>query len=771
MAQAQRLSEQVKSLNSRVRELEAALAHNRRTGDTIDAQTSSHSDVCYDDDGVTAVSEAIGSLSLGLEGQAKYHGESAGSEYLQDLLPREETQPSTSRAPVNLPDEILALMHAFPFGLKDCPYNKSMFIRYLPSRQRTVDLACIYYRSVAWMYDPISSDDFSTSILEPIYGADGYPSTDALHSHRLAVFFMVLANGNLYDSHPSAVAVAEHYYALARAALSLDSVLLEVTCATVQALFLVFRFSYNASQADKEERWLLTGLATRVAHTIGLLPDGASNLMKYSGVAVSLFWELFTWENWSSLVHGRPGSLFIQHADCKFPEDLEPSVDRSGERELGFHAWKFRYSAECLSISVEHVFSTRAPPYSALMGIDQIIRNYAIPRHLRCPDGTSDTTISWSRDPAKALQQYCALCVRDSNLLYIHRSYFAQAIREASDNPLRHKYKPSVLATYQTSCRLINALKDLYPVCPLAGDVWFFWSGIFSSCVVLGALVVKSPGCALAKDAMRELETALPFFEDGSQLCRPPLVLAFLQKLYRRAAASYTAFRTGRDNGIAADSGSSNNEPDDLEVVGGRKAVITTKSNPNSPSPLAPGSPSTLNQEAAAGSSPASQRAAPDMSVEYHRPVNTSANVMRKNQDIQMEENTPRFEDHAYSSIGKGVHHPASSDELPHRVVPDSYIRNGASVPVASDVRSGHSLYAQTSLQTGDKVTNEWHTPYPLPHHPYAHQTSSAFLAYGHSVPVQSPHPGQSAYGYQSRTLHEQNQEEIWRSFMLGFGP
>lgn len=109
------------------------------------------------------------------------------------------------------------------------------------------------------------------TILDPIYGVYGYPSAESLHSHCLSVFFIVLANGNLYDPNSSAVAaaeVAERYYFLARAALSLDSILLEVTCATVQALFLVFRFIYNSHQTGREERWLLSGLCVRVAYTV-----------------------------------------------------------------------------------------------------------------------------------------------------------------------------------------------------------------------------------------------------------------------------------------------------------------------------------------------------------------------------------------------------------------------------------------------------------------------------------------------------------------------
>ncbi|KAF5383832.1 hypothetical protein D9615_003679 [Tricholomella constricta] len=539
MAQAQRLSEQVKSLNSRVRELEAALAQTQSTKETIDTQTSPEPH----DEGLQAMSEAIGSLSLGIDGQAKYHGESAGSEYLQDLLPREEAQPSR-RAPIDLPDEILTLMHAFPFGFKDCPYNKSIFIRYLPSKQRAVELACIYYDSVAWMYDPISSEDFSASILAPIYGSDGYPSTDALHSHRLAVFFMILANGNLYDSHPSAVAVAEQYHALARAALSLDSVLVEVTCATVQALFLVFRFSYNASKAEKEERWLLTGLATRVAQTIGLQRDSAA----------------------------------------------------------------------------------------------------------------------WNLEP----------------------------------DEVQRRRRVALLGT-----------------------------------VHLGELT-------------------------------------FLQKLYKRASASYTAFITGQS--LSVTSGSAD-DLDELEVLGGRKSVITTRSNPNSPSLVTPGSPSTLHQDTVGGSSPVSQPSVAEMSIEYYQPMDPG-NVMQKSQDFQMDDNRLRFAEHTYPSIGKAIHHPMSTEQAPVRATPTTYMTNHHPMPM-SDVQSAHPLREQAVLQQGSKVANTWHphASYALPQHPYSQQPSSSFVSYGHAATIQPPHRGTTAFEYQSRPAQEQNQDEIWRNFMLGFGP
>lgn len=164
------------------------------------------------------------------------------------------------------------------------------------------------------------------------------------------------------------------------------------------------------------------------------------------------------------------------------------------------HAWKFRYVACCLSVSVHHVFSRRASSYSALIELDKKIRQFPIPGHLQSPGQVSEAGRMWSSDQTRANQQYCLVCVRESSglfiilysslphnstdLLYIHRNSFAQAIRAEPLDPLRHNYAPSVLATYRSACRLISGLKGLYGVHPrLCSRQWFFWSGIFSSCV------------------------------------------------------------------------------------------------------------------------------------------------------------------------------------------------------------------------------------------------------------------------------------------------
>ncbi|KAG6889960.1 hypothetical protein C0992_003440 [Termitomyces sp. T32_za158] len=600
MAQAQKLTEQVKSLNARVRELEATLALSRTSADRDDGLRSARE--LLEPDDVDAVSEAVGSLSLGVDGQAKYHGESAGSEYLQDLLPHEETH-TPPRYHLNLPDEILSLMNAFPFGFKESPYNNSIFIRYLPHKERAMELTSVYYSSAAWMYEPIAYNDFKDSILDPIYGSEGYPSTEGLHSHRLAVFFMILANGNLYDeSQPDAAAVAEQYYALARAAFSLDSILLEVTCATVQALFLVFCFVYNSSQSDKEERWLLTGLTTRIAQTIGLQRDSAAWNLDPQEVQRRrhLFWELFVWESWSSLVHGRPGSLFIQHADCKYPEDL-------------------------------------------------------------------------------------------------------------------------------------------YQVGPVADE---------------GSL-----------GSMDILRVAIPFFREGSKLCRPPSVWNFLCSLYQRANGSYMAFRNGQKQSVPLPT---SDEPDELEVVNGRQSVITTKSNPNSPSHVA-ASPPALHQENVTRSSPTvAQNTITDPSVGYY-PLGTSANLMTKPQtDIVMESSIHRFEDHSYSSIGKALHDPLSRDSALTRGVPTSYVTNSPIVGISGEVHSAQPLRDQSVIGTPKAAWN-----YPISHDCFPqqaspHQPTHSYIPYvhGHDATIQGPQ-SDNPYGYpqQIQEPTAQNRYEMWMGY------
>ncbi|KII91836.1 hypothetical protein PLICRDRAFT_38690 [Plicaturopsis crispa FD-325 SS-3] len=594
-ARSERLAERVKSQAARIAELERALALAQvqsggggainalppmASGQLLNSQQPQN---IYDS-AVDELSDSLGSISFGASGQARYHGQTTSSEYFRDLLePRDsETWESSDSEYADLPGELVELVVAFPLGLRGCAYRKQMFVSFLPSRERALAVADIYYEHIAWMYEPITREDLVTTIIDPIYATTGVVDLSRIHSHLLSVFFGILASGVLYDDHPAAPHFQKQYYALARAALSLDPIWQEATTATVQALFVLMRYTYRVDRTSNEYRWILGGICTRVAGIIGLQRESArwgldsAEIQRRRSVA----WDLYRHEAWTGIVNGRPPSVSIRFGDCRFSYDPE---ERTAGAYTEWHSWKHSYAAHCLSVSVDFVFA-RQQSYSELLKVDKIIRQFPVPPELQAPTHASDTERSWSPDPRKAMQQYCVLCERESNLMYIHRSFSTQAIREASNNPLTHKFAPSVLATYRSACRLITSLKCLYPLHPIhTGRSWFFWSGVFSSCIILGTLVVDSPGCTLARHALVEIDLAVPFYEEGSRECRAPGTLDALQKLQRRAHAAFSGFQLGALN--AASSRGSPDMPDELEVLGGRGHIIKRTASDVPPAP------------------------------------------------------------------------------------------------------------------------------------------------------------------------------------------
>ncbi|KAL0953596.1 hypothetical protein HGRIS_004804 [Hohenbuehelia grisea] len=586
MAHADRLADQVKTLSARVRQLEATL---KSQAEEL-SSNSPASSIAGQDMECCDVSGALGSLAIGANGESRYLGETAGSEYLRELLPLEDADWQTRESrPFGLPEEIIELTQAFPLGLVPDPSNKSMFLPYIPPKSRALELADIYYDHATWMYDPLRRGDFMESIIHPIYGdSDGDPNIDSIHSHRLSAFFILLAHGALNETQEDALSLAHHYRALSKAALSLAPLQQDASCATVQALFMHGRFLYDAERNSTEERWLLVGLCARLAQKIGLQRDSARWNLPPDEVQRRrvIFWELYMWDVWAGIVTGRPPSMCITHTDCQFPADLDTRPNPAGGTEFSYYAWKSRYTAFCLGPTVGNIFSAVSPGYQAILDIDKRIRQMPIPSHLQAPPLGVEGGRSWSASPREALQQCFTLCWRESTLLYIHRSYFAQAIRQTPDDPLKHKFAPSVLTIYRSACRIIKGLSSVYAMHPERVSEygsWYFWSAIFSSCVVLGALVIDSPGCTLAREALQQLEEAIILYEEGSKTVRPPATLNCLQKLRQRANASLSAFNAGL-KGVNFAAPHDPDAPDELAVLGGCNTVIQNRNSSRSPS-------------------------------------------------------------------------------------------------------------------------------------------------------------------------------------------
>jgi hypothetical protein len=117
--------------------------------------------------------------------------------------------------------------------------------------------------------DPVQRGDFDNSVLEPLYASahDPIPLT-SLEPHRLSLFFIVIAVGTLFDTHPSARIIAEQYHAFACAAFSLESIADGATSATIQALYMMAHFLLLTDRSGGERRWLISGLTCKVIHMV-----------------------------------------------------------------------------------------------------------------------------------------------------------------------------------------------------------------------------------------------------------------------------------------------------------------------------------------------------------------------------------------------------------------------------------------------------------------------------------------------------------------------
>lgn len=71
---------------------------------------------------------------------------------ISELQPGEDANPTHPQPRyLGLPFEILDLVNAFPLGLKDSQYTKTQFLSFLPSKERAMEIADLYYSHYTWM--------------------------------------------------------------------------------------------------------------------------------------------------------------------------------------------------------------------------------------------------------------------------------------------------------------------------------------------------------------------------------------------------------------------------------------------------------------------------------------------------------------------------------------------------------------------------------------------------------------------------------------------
>ncbi|KAJ7281861.1 fungal-specific transcription factor domain-containing protein [Mycena rebaudengoi] len=610
LASTQELHEKISELANRVRELEDALrtSHSHLSADQhpllsdellrIKAplqrevpafRNQPPGNAIKEEEHNPDVVDAFGSLSISLSGGAKYFGTIANSWYFLQNETAEEDEAEddhlTSLQRV-LPSHILTRAAAFPISPVAPPTHEGESLRslfwYLPPGAKAAELRDIYYTHAAWMYAPISPEAFDAEVYTQFYDPNaGPPSDQPLLAHRLSLMFIVLAIGSLMDtSQPAYNLEAEKYHQLARAALFMHSFFDQPTINAVQSLFLMAYYLFLADRhgTGSGARWAIMGIAVKVAQSVHRdsgrwkVDPGETQRRR------ELFWELFTYDSWQCWTFGRPPSFSMAHVDCKMPQATEPSDDQS------FHAWKHRFCSECMIVLHDQAFGAKTPTYATVLQLDRKMRAFPVPPILQVAGfGNSEPRAGGFPETLMlTLQRHIVLAIREMNLLYLHRSFFARAISDHPKDPLGSPYGTSVIAAYRSAGSLVALMRNLHSQLKQPSErIWFLWTHMFSCAIILGSIVTRCPSMSLAPSALVQLDSACELFSKAARGFRAIKVLEIMLRLQEKAHHSLEDFRKGKlspsARRISADSPSPVEENDELSTLGGKTRLVAKK--------------------------------------------------------------------------------------------------------------------------------------------------------------------------------------------------
>ena len=160
-----------------------------------------------------------------------------------------------------------------------------------------------YLEHAAWLFRAVSRIQLLDEMLPVIYKRK--PPPDPSHEyngpHDIAVLFMIFAVGALVDLNQEPYnAEAEHFYNLAKASLTLQSILEKAELTTIQALHLMA--IYNAmqqpdgsdgeSETSMEMSWSLIRLCHQLAQTVRLICMSCELLNSLNNRFISFFTRL-----------------------------------------------------------------------------------------------------------------------------------------------------------------------------------------------------------------------------------------------------------------------------------------------------------------------------------------------------------------------------------------------------------------------------------------------------------------------------------------------
>lgn len=609
LADTEHLHRKIVEMGQRIRQLEDALSifqagvseevHPLLIEDLLSIKLGpeapkSSNDVTHESSNVPI--HSAGTLTISGGGESNYFGLSAGSETL--FMAGAELDGSSSSQPDELPSmsaDVSRLGSSLPFSLTGIPdhdqYQSILgsLLSLLPPYPRASALCETYMEHAAWIFRPIQREELIDDILSPVYALAQKRESNATESkaecfeHTIAVLYMVFAQGALMDlTLPLCNQEAEDYFHLGRVALSLRSVFESPAIHTVQALALMgYYYSNRGKQYALGSAWSVITLASKLAQSMGLHRDPSRFNMSPKVVQRrrTLFWEIFSADLFHSLALGRPPSNRLSYVDCEFPEDETTTMNDQGEVEIGFWRWKYTFIRDVVSQIIELTLSAELPSYDTILELDRKVREQVLPPPLNLYRSSvqDDYTTPSAYIRGRILFQF-----RTTTMLFIHRSFFAQALLDFPTNPLRSPYAPSFLAAYRCASATIKTIVLNFQVFPdLFMRWWPVWSHLLSAAVIVGSIVTRAPSTTMAPAAWQELNLAVEIFSQGSQTSsRARHGLAILDKLRLKAYQALEKYRSGatsNDQGNLSSLLPEVGSDDELTMFGGQTRVLVIK--------------------------------------------------------------------------------------------------------------------------------------------------------------------------------------------------
>ncbi|KAL5523829.1 hypothetical protein ACEPAG_8002 [Sanghuangporus baumii] len=510
---------------------------------------------------------AFGTLSIDESRTMRYLGPAASEEVLENSAP--SRLPFASSESGHLSREIIHSSRSFPFAPLFLDQSEesllSQLISYLPPFERATALYEAFFRNLSWLAAPVERSCIVSEIV-PIFYSRRKPANPGSihtdHAHDLALLFALFACGAAGDLTQSPLNdEAMQYHTLAKAAIGVKSIMHGASLSGVQTLYLLGAYDiYSGQKKSQEDAWKMVTLGSCMAATIGLHRDPSRWCFDAKMIERRrrVFWEIYLIDIWQSLESGRPSIFRPCVIDCEFPSDSFATIGEDGEVIESVGNWRYRFLRDIAADICEKVTSTRSLRYRDVLELDRKIRDF--PLHpFAIKHRPQDLGID---EEFHKIYPLVTAWNKEESLMYIHRNFFARAILDFPDNPMRSPFAASFLATYRSACSVMRVCREnMHLIYLTILRVWHVWSLCLTSGVIAGAVASLGTSVSFATSAFVELEYTIALFEKFCDHKVAKHGLPLLRRLREKAIVALRRPRThNQTNADAA----------------GRRAIIPT---------------------------------------------------------------------------------------------------------------------------------------------------------------------------------------------------